>query len=65
MLNLSRNNIATIPPEIGQLTNLTSLVLYGNKIHQLACRNGKPDKANHLSAFEKTGSRKFRIRLSN
>jgi Leucine-rich repeat (LRR) protein len=34
-LDLYGNRLSTFPPEIGELTNLTSLKLYGNKLSAL------------------------------
>lgn len=39
-LDLPNNDIATLPPDIGQLTNLKSLHLYGNRLTELPTEIG-------------------------
>lgn len=40
-LSISKNNIATIPPEIGQLVNLRKLWLYENQIVSIPSEIGQ------------------------
>src|SRR5258706_434210 len=53
-LNLNGNKIAEIPPEIGQLTNLTTLYLYNNALTSLPPEIGQLTNLTTLSLYNNT-----------
>ena len=58
MLNLSKNQLSSLPAEIGNLIQLKQLYLYNNQLN-IASRNREINTAAKASSF-KTNSVRFR-----